>query len=339
MKNAGEIQPLKKKMSILLAAFAALFIVCFFSIGMGSVEATPSEILAVLTGRIVDSTKVGIILNIRLPRIITGVIVGMNLSVAGVLLQGILRNPMASPNIIGVNAGAGLAAILIMTFFPGKIALITPFSFLGALFSAMLIFVLSVGTANQYGKTVQIVLAGMAVTALFNAITNGVMMLNSDVLDVIFSWTLGSLSGRSWSAVEMILPYCLLGLGAALFLSPRLNLFELGDELAGSVGLQTGFYRMVFVILAALLAGSAVAAAGTIGFIGLIAPHIARLMIGSDHRFLLPLSALLGGVLLVISDTLARTVFQPVELSVGIVTATLGAPFFLYLMKRNKKNS
>lgn len=123
------------------------------------------------------------------------------------------------------------------------------------------------------------------------------------------------------------------------FLSPRLNLFELGDELAGSVGLQTGFYRMVFVILAALLAGSAVAAAGTIGFIGLIAPHIARLMIGSDHRFLLPLSALLGGVLLVISDTLARTVFQPVELSVGIVTATLGAPFFLYLMKRNKKNS
>ncbi len=326
----------RKKIGIIVAAFAALLFVSILSIGMGTADASFQVIIGAITGQVSEDGNYHIIQNIRMPRIVTGVLVGMNLAVSGVLLQGVLRNPMASPNIIGVNAGAGLAAISIMALFPQSIQLIAPASFIGALLASLLIYFLA-AKIGQKSSTVHIVLAGMAVSALLNAVTNGIMMINSDVLDVTFSWTLGSLSGRSWSAVNMTLPYSLVGLVIAVFISPKLNLFELGDEIASSMGLRIGLYRVVIIMVASLLAGSAVAAAGTIGFVGLIAPHIGRLMIGSDHRFLVPLSALLGGILLVFSDTLARTMFQPVELSVGIVTAVLGAPFFLYLLKNMRR--
>lgn len=331
-----QVLTIKKKIAMIGAAFAALLFVSILSIGLGTASASCHEIIGAIIGQGADGGNYHIIQNIRMPRIVTGILVGMNLAVSGVLLQGVLRNPMASPNIIGVNAGAGLAAISIMALFPQNIQLITPASFIGALLASLLIYFLAAKT-GQSSSTVHIVLAGMAVSALLNAVTNGIMMINSDVLDVTFSWTLGSLSGRSWSAVKMILPYSLAGLVLAIVISPKLNLFELGDEIASSMGLRIGLYRVMIIMVASLLAGSAVAAAGTIGFVGLIAPHIGRLMIGSDHRFLIPLSALLGGVLLVFSDTLARTVFQPVELSVGIVTAILGAPFFLYLLKKSQR--
>ena len=162
------------------------------------------------------------------------------------------------------------------------------------------------------------------------------MMLNSDVLDVTYSWMLGSLSGRSWTAVQSVLPYSVLGLLAALFLAPKINLFALGDEMATSIGLKTDRYRIIIIVIASILAGSAVSAAGAIGFVGLIAPHTGRLIIGNDHKYLIPLSAIFGSILLVVSDTVARTIFQPVELSVGIVTGILGAPFFLLLLHRSK---
>lgn len=335
-KNNIKAMPTSKKIIIIGAAFATLIIATLFSIGVGTVGCTLNDIFGCILGEITEGTTYQIISNIRIPRIITGVLVGMNLAVAGVLLQGILRNPMASPNIIGVNAGAGLAAVAIMAVFPAMMQLIPIAAFFGALLASILIFMLSMQNSGK-SSTVHIVLAGMAVSALLNAITNGLMMINSDVLNVTFSWTLGSLSGRSWSSVSMILPYSFLGLLAAMCISPKLNLFSLGDEMASSVGLKIGLYRVIIIVISSVLAGSAIATAGTIGFVGLVAPHTARLMIGNDHKYLVPLSALFGGVLLVLSDTLARTLFQPVELSVGIVTAVLGAPFFLYLLRKNQR--
>lgn len=323
------------RLTVILIAMLILLFVFFFSIATGTIRFSVHEIISMLKGDLHGNLVNQIIFNVRIPRIITGVFVGMNLAVAGVLLQGILRNPMASPNIIGVNAGAGLAAVIIMTILPGKIGAIPFASFLGALLAALLIYLLS--TASGSSSTIHIVLAGIAVSNLLNAGTSALMMINSDVLEVTYSWLLGSLSGRSWTAVNTIWPYSLVALSVALSISPKVNLFGLGDEVASSVGLQIRLYRIVILLTAAVLAGSAVSVTGTIGFVGLIAPHSARLLIGSDHRYLVPLSAILGAILLVLSDTVARTIFQPVELSVGIITSVLGAPFFLFLLHKKAK--
>lgn len=336
--NIGEKSPAQLKvfrLMMIMAASAALIIVASQSIVSGTIRFPIGEIFSVLRGDIQGGFIHQIIYNVRIPRVITGLFVGMNLAVAGVLLQGILRNPMASPNIIGVNAGAGLAAVIIMTIFPGKLMLIPIASFGGALAAMLLIYALSIASGDS--TTIHIILAGIAVSSLFQAITSGLMVINSDMLEISYSWLLGSLSGRSWTAVGTIWPYSLVGMAMALFVSPKVNLFGLGDEVASSVGLPIRFYRIVIMLTAAVLAGSAVSVAGTIGFVGLIAPHTARLLIGGDHRYLVPLSGILGAILLVLSDTVARTIFQPVELSVGIITSVLGAPFFLLILYKKGK--
>lgn len=323
------------RLAVILIAAVVLIFVIFFSIMIGTVQFSAHELLGLLQGKLQGELVNQIIVNVRMPRVFTGVFVGMNLAVAGVLLQGILRNPMASPNIIGVNAGAGLAAVIVMTMLPGKIGAIPIAAFVGALSAAMLIYLLS--NTSSKNSTVHIVLAGIAVSNLMNAITSALMMINSDLLEITYSWLLGSLSGKSWTAFNTIWPYSVVALIAALFISPKVNLFGLGDEVASSVGLPIRFYRILIMLTAAVLAGSAVSVAGTIGFVGLIAPHSARLLIGNDHRYLVPLSAIFGAILLIASDTVARTVFQPVELSVGIITSILGAPFFLLLLYKKGK--
>ncbi|MFA5659328.1 MAG: iron ABC transporter permease [Oscillospiraceae bacterium] len=323
------------RIAVILISAAALLLVAVLSIAVGTVHFSISDIICTIKGKPPVGYAEQIIMNVRIPRILTGIFVGMNLGVAGVLLQGILRNPMASPNIIGVNSGAGLAAVIIMTLIPGKVMLIPFSAFVGAMLAALLIYVLSAGSGNS--NTVHIVLAGIAVSSFLNALTSALMTINSDILEVTYSWMLGSLSGRGWSSVQSILPYSVIALSAAVFISPKLNLFSLGDEVAESVGLSIRLYRIIIMLTAAVLAGSAVSAAGTIGFVGLIAPHSARLLTGSDNRCLVPLSAVLGALLLILSDTVARTIFQPVELSVGIITSVLGAPFFLLLLYRKRK--
>lgn len=316
---------------LLAAAFFFLCISFFVSLFFGSQPFSVMEVISFLTGKAEDPLAVQIIGNIRLPRSLTGVFTGMNLAVSGVLLQGILKNPIAAPNIIGVNAGAGLAAVAIMTLFPGMMQLLTPASFAGALLASLLIYRIALLSSGK-GHTVHIVLAGVAISALLNALTQGLMTIHSDTLDVTYTWLLGSLSGRSWNAVQSLWPWSLIGLTCAVLVSPKMNLFALGDEIAGSLGLRTNLYRVLIIFSASILAGSAVSVSGTIGFVGLVAPHSARLLIGQDHRFLVPLSALLGATLLVLADTCARTIFMPVELSVGIVTAFLGSPVFLLML-------
>lgn len=327
----------ERKMIIIGITFILLFVTMSLSIVTGTVHFSFWEFIACINGDISSGHIYQIINNIRIPRVITGMLVGMNLAVAGVLLQGILRNPMASPNIIGVNSGASLMAVILMALIPSKILFVPIAAFFGALVASLLIFLLSMQRSGK-SSAIQIVLAGVAVSSLLNSLSSGIMIINSDVLDVTYSWMLGSLSGRSWSAVYSILPYSLVGLSAAIYISPKVNLFVLGDDMAASIGLKTNFHKVIIIVISSILAGSAVSAAGAIGFVGLIAPHTARMIIGGDHKYLVPLSALLGSMLLIISDMVARTLFQPVELSVGVVTSVLGAPFFLLLLikSRNK---
>lgn len=327
----------KTKLTIITLAFLLLIGLSILCVFIGTVPISLDDFLKIINGTTTDGYLYQIISNVRIPRIVSGILVGMNLAVAGVLLQGVLRNPMASPNIIGVNSGAGLMAVILMTLLPSQLLLLPIAAFIGALTASLLVYALSFGRSGKT-STVHIVLAGVAISAFLNAITSGIMMLNSDVLDVTYSWMLGSLSGRSWSAAQSVLPYSIIGLLTAMFLAPKINLFTLGDEMATSIGLKTDRYRVIIIIVASILAGSAVSAAGAIGFIGLIAPHTGRLIIGNDHKYLIPLAAIFGSILLVISDTIARTIFQPVELSVGIVTGIIGAPFFLLLLHRSKQD-
>ncbi|MCF4152185.1 iron ABC transporter permease [Dethiosulfovibrio sp. F2B] len=320
------------KLAVICLCLAVVFMVCLIGVAAGTLSFDLGEIWRALSGASSNPLANRIVHNIRLPRILTALLAGMNLAVAGALLQGVLRNPLTSPHIIGVNAGAGLMAVTVMVLFPGKIEWIPPGAFLGALFAASLVYGLSL--VVRKGDTVRIILAGVAVSSLLGALTSGLMFLNNDQLDVTYGWLLGSLSGRGWGYFHLLYPYSLIGIILGISLAPKVNLFSLGDEIGGSLGLRVQFYRVVIMAVASILAGSAVSVVGTIGFVGLMAPHLARLMVGNDCRYSLVLSALLGGILLVLSDTLARTIFQPVELSVGVVTAVLGAPFFILLLFR-----
>ncbi len=314
----------------LIVSLLVLLVVINISLVMGTIKFSLSDAYETIYNSFNGGNVNQIIFSLRVPRILTGVLIGINLGVAGALLQAILRNPMASPNIIGVNAGAAFLAVLIMTVLPSLSRSIPLFAFLGALLATLFIYLLS--NVSKNSNTVHIVLAGIAVSNLLKAITSGLMTLNTDTLDITYSWLLGSLSGRTWTSLELLLPYSIFALSITIYISPKVNLFSLGDELAQSMGLSIGAYRVLIMFLASILAGSSVSVAGTIGFIGLIAPHSARMIIGNDYRFLIPLSGIFGAILLVVSDTVARVVFQPVELSVGIVTSVLGAPFFLWLL-------
>lgn len=321
------------KILIILVSLVLLVYFSLFSIGLGSIKFSLMDILDCIRGQSENPLAQQIIYNIRIPRILTSILVGMNLAVAGLMLQGILKNPMASPNIIGVNSGAGLVAVIIMSIFPSKIEYVPMAAFSGALITSIFIYILSIFSMNK-GTT--LILAGVAINSLFSSITSGIMLINSDELLISYTWLAGSFSGRSWTYFYMILPYSIIGLSIALFLSPKLNLFSLGDEMAKSLGISVKKYKIIVIIIASTLAGSAVSVAGTIGFIGLIAPHIARLLVGYDHRYLLPLSIFLGALLTLLSDTIARTIFSPFELPVGIIISILGAPFFLSLLYKKK---
>ena len=241
-----------------------------------------------------------------------------------------MKNPLADPHIIGISSGAGLAGISVMLLFPEKNFAITPVAFLGAMSAAILIYIL----AWKNGiRPVRIILAGVAVSAFLGAGISSLMILNSDKVHGALMWMVGGLSARSWNHVEIILPYTIFGSLIAFVGAKYLNVLALGDETAKSLGLRVEVTRLLFTALAALLAASAVSVAGLLGFVGLIVPHAARLIVGSDHNFLLPATAFLGIATLTFSDTFARIIFSPVELPVGIIMAALGAPFFLFLLR------
>lgn len=269
--------------------------------------------------------------NIRFPRMILGGLVGMNLAIAGALLQGVMSNPLADPSIIGISSGAGLFGIFILVIMPQHMALVPIFAFVGAMSAAIIIYILAWKGGIQ---PTRIILAGVAVSALFSAGISGMLVFYSDRVHGALTFMNGSLSARSWGEVFTILPYSVIGLLLSLMSSTHMNILILGDDVARGLGLEVEKTRMFCTALAALLAASAVSVVGLLGFVGLIVPHSIRLLIGNDYRFMIPASALLGAALVMLSDTFARTVFSPTEIPVGIVMAVLGAPFFLYLLRR-----
>ena len=300
------------------------------SLTKGSLDIKVEQIIAILQSPQMDAQS-QIIWNIRLPRTIVGAFVGVNLAISGAILQAVMRNLLADPHIIGISSGAGLAGVTVMILFPHMDYLITPIAFLGAMAAAVCIYIL----AWKNGiKPVRIILAGVAVSAFLGAGISGLMIFYSDRVHGALMWMVGGLAARSWPHVGIILPYAIIGLILALVCANYLNILQLGDEMARGLGLNVEVVRIAMTAVAALLAASAVSVAGLLGFVGLIVPHAARLLIGSDYRFLLPASALLGIGVVTLSDTLARTMFSPVELPVGIIMAALGAPFFLFLLRR-----
>ena len=320
-----------KKPLVILGVFgiSACFGICL-SIMKGSVDIPVEEIFSAIFND-AENIHGQILNNIRMPRTMTAALVGINLSLSGAILQAVMKNPLADPHIIGISSGAGLAGIAVMLLFPESTWAITPVSFLGAMGAAILIYIL----AWKNGiRPIRIILAGVAVSAFLGAGISSLMILNSDKVHGALMWMVGGLSARSWNHVEIILPYAILGTVLAIWGANYLNILLLGDEIAKSLGLRVEFVRLTFTALAALLAASAVSVVGLLGFVGLIVPHAARLILGTDYRYLLPGAALLGIATVTISDTFARTIFAPVELPVGIVMAAAGAPFFLFLLRK-----
>lgn len=321
-----------KKRHVLLA-FILLFIFSFFvSLGNGAVKISPKEIISAIFFE-EDTVNHQVIFNVRLPRTIIAGLVGICLALSGAILQGVMRNPLAGPNIIGVSAGGGLAALIILILFPELYYLVPGGAFIGALLATLFIYALA---WKDGVLPTRLILAGVAVSSLLNAGINALMTFYPDRVAGVISFMVGGLSATTWVQVKMILPYTIVGITLVLLLPTKLNVLMLGDEVATGLGLNVEKARFIFIILSSLLAGAAVSAVGLLGFVGLMVPHIARLFIGSDYRYLFPGAIFLGGTVVMLCDTLARVLFAPMEIPVGIIMSALGAPFFLFLLRRKE---
>lgn len=319
-----------KNGAVFIGSIAVLLLSVLVGLMSGAITIPAAEVWSALVSDS-DSESRMIVWNLRLPRVLTGVLVGINLSIAGALLQGIFRNPLADPGIIGVSSGGGLAAVIIMILMPAEIGWLPISAFAGALAATVVIYLLSwKGGASP----VRLILAGVAVNALLGAAMSGLMILNSEKVQSVLPWMSGTLNGRGWMQLDTLLPYSLVGVIASLFLIKQANLLTLGDDAAKVLGTRVEIGRLLIIIVSAFLAGSAISIVGMVGFVGLVVPHICRLLVGNHYRILLPVSAVSGGALVVLADTAARTLFDPIEFPVGILLALLGTPFFLYLLRK-----
>lgn len=323
----------KRQNRLVLAALAVLTLGAMaLSLCVGSQGVALPRLLAALrAGDPADPVR-RIVLYVRLPRMAAGLCCGAAMAVAGALLQAVLNNAMASPNVIGVNAGAGFFALLAGVLLPQRA--VPGAAFAGALVTALLIYLLALraGLART-----TLVLAGLAVSGILTAGVNTMRLLFPEGVTGADGFLIGGLSGVSLTAVGSALPYLAAGGVLALFLAPELNILTLGEQTAASLGLPVGRTRLASILAAALLAGAAVSFAGLISFVGLLVPHIARRLVGVDHRVLLPACALLGAIFLLVCDTAARTLFAPYELPVGILLNVIGGVFFLYLLLGRKR--
>ena len=321
-----------RRIVVIITLLVLLIVAIYTGLSLGAVKVNLSQILQVLKGN-GEEVYETIIYNLRLPRIIIGLLVGACLAASGALLQGVMKNPLADPGIIGVSAGGGLAAILTMVIFPAYSYLLPFLAFIGAFTATICIYLFA---WDKGASPVKIVLAGVAMNASLGAMTNGVMVLYSDRIQSVIGWLSGGLNGRGWYHVEIIFPYAIVMLLLSFFTMKPMNILILGDESAKLLGQNVEWIRLVIILLASFLAGIAVSVAGLIGFVGLVVPHMIRLLIGEDYRYLLPYSIVGGAVLVVLADTVARTAFDPIELPVGILLAALGAPFFIILLRKRR---
>ncbi|MFB9076118.1 FecCD family ABC transporter permease [Flavobacterium procerum] len=340
------------KKTLYICLTTGLFSVVLSSLGLGAMHIPLLDVITILTKKIgiidftaADDLAENVLLHVRLPRIILGLLVGAALGISGAAVQGIFRNPLAEPGLMGISAGASLFAVLIIgmeSFLFVSLSELLGFyllafgAFAGAGFAAMLVY--------QFSKTdgrpniATMLLAGIAINALAGALT-GLLTYTADEqqLRTITFWMLGSLGGANWEMIIGITPFILIPVFLLPLYSRGLNLFAIGEHQAEQIGMNPGKIKNRVVILSTLAVGACVSVTGIIGFVGLLVPHIIRLLGGADHRLVLPASALLGALVLTVSDMLARTLVAPVELPIGVITALLGAPVFLYILYKDKK--
>ncbi|GAA3410188.1 FecCD family ABC transporter permease [Paenibacillus hodogayensis] len=279
------------------------------------------------------------VMSVRLPRALTAVLVGACFGISGAMMQGMTRNPLASPSLMGVSAGAGFALVIAMALFPGLSYQRMIFvSLLGAAFGTLIVYAagtISSSLASGANAHVRLALAGAAVSAMLHALSEGIQIYYGIAQEVMY-WYAAGIAGVKWEDVRAILPWTVAGVLSALMLSRSITLLSLGDEVAAGLGQRLKRVKLLGSLTVFMLTGAAVAVAGPIGFIGLVIPHLTRFLIGVDYRYVIPCSGMLGGALLVTADTIARLVNPPQETPVGILTALIGVPFFLYLARKER---
>ncbi|SJZ36093.1 FecCD family ABC transporter permease [Selenihalanaerobacter shriftii] len=330
---------------IVLGLIICLFLIIVMATGLGAVNIPFSEVAEVLINKVQFLDNGGqagvnqtIIFKIRLPRVLLAGLVGLALATSGTVFQALLKNPMADPYIIGISSGASLGAALGMILDLGAnflgLNIIPIFAFVGALITTFIVY--NLAKVGQKVSVATLLLAGVAMGSFLSAIVSLLMVFNDENMHQIVYWIMGSLASKGWADVKMVWIYVLVGYIIVHILAKDLNIMLLGEEAAQSLGIEVEKMKRIILIVGALLAGAAVAGSGVIGFIGLIIPHIVRLLVGPDHRILIPSSALVGAIFLILTDTLARTVIAPTEIPVGIITSLLGGPFFIYLLNQKK---
>ena len=331
-----------------------LFILLILMIGttstIGSASISPIDVYRVVASKIpvvgglididsITSSQHSIIWSVRLPRVLLGVIVGAGLSISGASFQGLLKNPMADPYILGISSGAALGAAIAIIMkleaaFMGFSG-ISIMAFIGALIAVTLVY--KIGRIRSHVPVTTLLLAGVAVGQFLTAITSLLMVIyNRDMTKIIY-WTLGSLAGKGWNPITTMSIPLIAAMGILLFFSRDINIMLTGEESAKSLGVNVERIKVYVLLLGTFITSMAVSVSGIIGFVGLIIPHIVRLIVGPDHRILLPASAIVGSIFMVFTDTIARTVISPMEIPVGIITAIFGGPFFIYLLRSKKK--
>ncbi|MGM0836169.1 MAG: FecCD family ABC transporter permease [Bacillota bacterium] len=275
-----------------------------------------------------------IVQSVRLPRAIIAAIVGASLALSGLWMQALTKNPLASPGIFGINAGASFFVVVAVSFFSvTSLQTYTWLAFLGAAVAAFAVYF--IGSIGREGLTpMKLTLAGAAFAAMFSSLTQGLLVVNETALDQVLFWLAGSVQGRKLDVVTAVGPYIAVAFIASLFIGKKMNLLAMGDDVATSLGVKTGLVKLVAAVVIILLAGGSVAVAGPIVFIGIVIPHVARFFVGTDHRWLAPYCTILGAVLLLVADIGARYVIMPQEVPVGVMTAIIGTPFFIYIARR-----
>ncbi len=347
IRKTTSVYPLnwRKRLYAIVGLAAALVVVIALASAIGSSQISLSDLSNILLSRLPlvdinhtwDVVAETIVMDIRLPRILLAGLVGAALAVAGVTYQGLFRNPLADPYLIGVAQGAALGATVgfLLPWQVANFGLVPVLAFCGALLAVAVVYAVA-----RIGKTLPmttLILAGVALGAFLASVTSYLIIASGDKFHGIISWLLGRFSLSSWGQVAVVAPYVLVGVVVIWLYARPLNVMQLDEEQAQQLGIEVEKVKLVLLIAATLITAAAVSFCGTIGFVGIIVPHAVRLIWGPDHRFLLPLSTLSGAIFLILADAAARTVLAPMEIPVGVITAFLGAPFFLYLLRQKKR--
>lgn len=324
------------KISILVGGMAALLLGLAVSVSVGAADIRLSTVWEALLHFNPELTQHQIIRELRLPRALAGALVGIGFAVSGAMMQGMTRNPLADPGLLGVNAGAGIVLALCFTFFPHlPFHELVLFSFVGAAIGAGMVY--GIGAIAKGGLTpVRLALAGAAVNALLVALSEGITIYFQIAQDLAF-WHAGGVSGAKWLQIKILWPWIAAGVMGALLLSRSITVLSLGEEVAAGLGQRTGLVKLAGTLLTLIMAGASVSAVGSVGFIGLVIPHVARALVGVDYRWIIPCSAVFGGLLMVLADIGARMVHPPFETPIGALIALIGVPFFLYLARKERR--